>query len=144
MKLPRRQFLHLAASTAALPAVSRIAWAQTYPTRPVRFIVPFPAGGSTDVGARVIGAYLSRAFGQQIYIENRSGAAGVIGIEAVAKSPPDGYTILISTDVVASAAHVFKLNFDPLKELVPVIHCRASRWSWRCIPRSASTRLPNW
>jgi tripartite-type tricarboxylate transporter receptor subunit TctC len=121
MKLPRRQFLHLAAGVAVLPAVSRIARAQTYPTRPVRIIVPFPAGGSNDGGARIIGEYLSRVFGRQFYIENRSGAGGNIGIEAAAKSPPDGYTVLVTSDYVASAAHVFKLNIDPLKDLVPVI-----------------------
>jgi tripartite-type tricarboxylate transporter receptor subunit TctC len=121
MKLPRRQFLHLAAGAAALPAVSRFAWAQTYPARPVRIIVPFPAGGSTDVGARIMGEYLSRAFGRQVYVENRSGAGGNIGIEAAAKSAPDGYTLLVSTDHVASSAHAFKLNIDHLKDLVPVI-----------------------
>ena len=83
MKLPhRRKFLHLVAGAAALPAVSRVAGAQAYPTRPVRFIVPVAAGGSTDVAARAIGEYLSRTFGMQVYVENRAGAGGVIGIEA--------------------------------------------------------------
>jgi tripartite-type tricarboxylate transporter receptor subunit TctC len=86
MKLPRRQFLCLAAIAAALPVISRVAGAQTYPTRPVRIIVPFPAGGSTDIGARIIGEYLSRVFDRQVYVENRSGAGGNIGIEAAAKS----------------------------------------------------------
>src|SRR5262245_63655583 len=121
MKLPRRQFLYLAAGAAVLPAVARIAWAQAYPSRPVRMIVPFPAGGSTDVGARIISEYLSRVFGRQFYVENRSGAGGNIGIEAAAKSPPDGYTLLVSTDHVASSAHSFKLNVDPLQDLAPVI-----------------------
>jgi tripartite-type tricarboxylate transporter receptor subunit TctC len=93
MKLPRRRFLHLAAGAAALPAMSRIARAQTYPSRQVRLIVPFPAGGSTDAGARIIGEYLSRVFGRQFYVENRSGAGGNIGIEAAAKSQADGYTL---------------------------------------------------
>jgi tripartite-type tricarboxylate transporter receptor subunit TctC len=119
MKLPRRQFLCLAAIAAALPVIS--AGAQTYPTRPVRIIVPFPAGGSTDIGARIIGEYLSRVFDRQVYVENRSGAGGNIGIEAAAKSLPDGYTLLVSTDHVASSAHAFKLNIEPLKDLVPVI-----------------------
>jgi tripartite-type tricarboxylate transporter receptor subunit TctC len=105
MKLPRRRFLHLAAGAAALPAMSRIARAQTYPSRQVRLIVPFPAGGSTDAGARIIGEYLSRVFGRQFYVENRSGAGGNIGIEAAAKSQPDGYTLLVSTDHVASSPH---------------------------------------
>src|SRR3954470_15995034 len=76
-------------------------YAQEWPTRPVRFIVPFPAGGSTDVAARVLGEYLSRTLGQQVFVENRTGANGNLGMEAAAKSPPDGYTILVSTDSVA-------------------------------------------
>jgi len=95
--------------------------AQEWPNRPIRFIVPFPAGGSTDVAARVIGEHLSRTLGQQIVIENKSGASGVVGAEAAAKSAPDGYTILIGTDQVATWPHLFKLNFDPMKDLVPVI-----------------------
>jgi tripartite-type tricarboxylate transporter receptor subunit TctC len=97
------------------------ATAQSYPTKPIRFIVPFPAGGSTDVGARVIAEYLSRTFGQQVYVENKSGANGTIGVEAAAKSPPDGYTILVTIDAVASNPHVFKTGIDPTKDLVPVI-----------------------
>src|ERR1700730_1767697 len=95
--------------------------AQSYPTKPIRFIVPFPAGGSTDVGARVIAEHLSRTFGQQVYVENKSGANGIIGVEAAAKSPPDGYTILVTIDTVASNPHVFKTNIDPTKDLVPII-----------------------
>lgn len=95
--------------------------AKDWPNRPVRFIVPFPAGGSTDVGARVIGEFLSRSLRQQIVVENKTGANGNIGIEAAAKSPPDGYTILVSTDAVSSNPHVYKMNIDPLRELVPVI-----------------------
>jgi tripartite-type tricarboxylate transporter receptor subunit TctC len=97
------------------------ATAQSYPTKPIRFIVPFPAGGSTDVGARVVAEYLSRTIGQQVYVENKSGANGTIGVEAAAKSPPDGYTILVAIDAVASNPHVFKTNIDPTKDLVPVI-----------------------
>ena len=88
MKLPRRQFLHLAAGAAALPAVSRIARAQTYPTRPVRIIVGFPAGGPTDIIARLIGQWLSERLGQQFIIENRPGAGGNIATEAVVRAPP--------------------------------------------------------
>jgi len=95
--------------------------AQEWPNRPIRFIVPFPAGGSTDVAARVIGEHLSHTLGQQIVIENKSGASGVVGAEAAAKSAPDGYTILIGTDQVDTWPHLFKLNFDPMKDLVPVI-----------------------
>src|SRR5262245_7890079 len=120
MKPPRRKFLHLAAGAAALPAVSPMAWAQAYPSRPVRLIVPVAAGGSTDVAARAIGEYRSRSFGQ-VYVEDCGGAGGVIGIEAAAKSAPDGYTVLVSTDRVASAPHVLKMNVDPIKDLTPVV-----------------------
>src|SRR6266566_1981997 len=95
--------------------------AQPYPNRPVRFLVPFPAGGATDVAARIIGEYLSRSFGSQFFVENRSGAGGNIGIEASVRSQPDGYTLLFTADYVASAAHISRLNIDPLKDLVPVI-----------------------
>jgi len=95
--------------------------AQPYPTRPIRLIVPFPAGGATDVGARVTAEYLSRSFGQQLYVENKSGANGTIGVEAAAKGPPDGYTILVTIDTVASNPHVLKTNIDPRKDLVPII-----------------------
>ncbi len=94
---------------------------QEWPNRTVRFIVPFPAGGSTDVAARVIGEHLSRTLRQQIVVENRTGANGNIGIETAAKSPADGYTVLVATDAVSSNPHVYKMNIDPLKELVPVI-----------------------
>jgi tripartite-type tricarboxylate transporter receptor subunit TctC len=95
--------------------------AQEWPSRPLRFIVPFPAGGSTDVAARLIGEHLSRTLGQQIVVENKSGASGGVGAEFAAKSAPDGYTILIGTDQVATWQHLFKLNFDPVKDLTPVV-----------------------
>src|SRR6266568_696328 len=96
MKLPhRRQFLHLAAGAAALPAVSRFAWAQTYPARPVRIVVPIAAGGNNDIVARRIGQWLSERLGQPFVVENRPGAAGTIGTEAVVKAPGDGYTLLL-------------------------------------------------
>jgi len=97
------------------------AQAQDWPVRPIRFIVPFPAGGSTDVGARVIADYLSRVLGLQIVIENKSGANGNLAIEAAAKSAPDGYTILVSTEAVITNPHVYQMRIDPLKDLVPVI-----------------------
>ena len=95
--------------------------AQEWPSRPIRFIVPYPAGGSTDVGARVVGDYVTRALGQQIVVENRTGGSGNIGFEFAAKSTPDGYTVLIAPDQVTSAPHVFKVSFDPLKDFLPVI-----------------------
>src|SRR4249920_2096728 len=93
----RRQFLHLAAGAAALPAVSRIARAQAYPTRPVRIIVGFAAGGTTDIAARLIGQWLSERLGQQFVIENRPGASANLAAEAVVRAPADGYTLLALT-----------------------------------------------
>ena len=112
----------VAALLALIAAGTTPAAAQDWPGRsPIRFIVPYPPGGSTDVGARVIADHLSRALGQQIVGENKSGASGNLGFEAGAKSAPDGYTVLIAPDQVTSAPHVFKVSFDPLKDLLPVI-----------------------
>jgi tripartite-type tricarboxylate transporter receptor subunit TctC len=97
------------------------AHAQDWPTRPIRVIVPYPPGGSTDIAARLIGESLSRSLGQQTVIENKSGAGGVIGVEVAAHATPDGYTILVVPDFVTSAPHIFKMNVDPMKTLVPVI-----------------------
>src|SRR5215831_3452403 len=94
MKLPRRNFLHLAAGAAALPVVPRIAFAQAYPTRPVRLIVGFPPGGGADTVARIIGPWLSQRLGQPVVIENRPGASSTLAAQAVVNSPPDGYTLL--------------------------------------------------
>src|SRR5262245_31823281 len=94
MKLPRRNFLHLAGGTAALPVVSRFAWAQAYPARPVRLIVGFAAGQAIDITTRLMGQWLSERFGQQFIVENRPGAGGNLGTEAVVRAPPDGYTLL--------------------------------------------------
>src|SRR5216683_7835439 len=95
MKIPRRRFLELAAGATALPAASRIASAQTYPTRPVRIVVGYAAGGGTDLVARLMGQWLSERLGQQFVIENRTGAATNIGTEAVVRAPADGYTLLL-------------------------------------------------
>jgi tripartite-type tricarboxylate transporter receptor subunit TctC len=99
MKLPRRTFLHLAAGAAALPATSRFAWAQAYPTRPVRIIVPFPAGQATDTIARLVGQSLLERLGQPFIIENRPGAGGNIGTESVVRATPDWLTVISSLDV---------------------------------------------
>ena len=122
VKLPhRRQFLHLAAGAAALPAVSRFAWAQAYPTRPVRIIVGFAAGGSSDIVARLIGQWLSERLGQQFIIENRPGAGSNIGTEAVVNAAPDGYTLLMITAANAINASLYdKLNFNLIRDLAPV------------------------
>jgi tripartite-type tricarboxylate transporter receptor subunit TctC len=111
----------LCVGLVALVALLTGAQAQDWPSRPLRFIVPFPAGGSTDVGARLTGEHLSRSLGQQIVVENKSGANGNIGMETAAKSAADGYTVLVTTDAVSSNPHVYKMNIDPLKELTPVI-----------------------
>jgi tripartite-type tricarboxylate transporter receptor subunit TctC len=119
--ITRRNF---ALTLATLPfAIGRpgAAHAQSYPNKPIRFVVPFPAGGSTDVGARLIAESLSRAFGLQVYVENKSGANGTIGIEDAATSAPDGYTILVTTDSVASNPYVFHTKVDPTKDLLPII-----------------------
>src|SRR3977135_4175291 len=121
MKLPRRQFLHLAAGAAALPVVSRIARAQNYPMRPVRIIVPFAAGAVNDIMARLIGQWLSERLGQQFLVENRSGAGGNIGAEAVINAPPDGFSMLLVGSPNAINATLYdKLNFVFLLDIVPV------------------------
>jgi tripartite-type tricarboxylate transporter receptor subunit TctC len=121
MKLPRRNFLHLAASAAALPALSRFAWAQAYPTRPVRIIEGFGAGSALDIVARFIGQSLSEQLGQSFVIENRSGASSNIAAEAVARASPDGYTLLlISTANAINTALYEKLNFSFIRDIVPV------------------------
>ena len=122
MTFPRRRFLQLAAGAAALPAVPRVAQADTYPSRPVRIIVGFAAGGATDIQARLMGQWLSDRLGQQFIVENRGGASGNIGTEAVAKSPADGYTLLqVVTPNVINAALYSNLNFDFLRDIVPVV-----------------------
>jgi tripartite-type tricarboxylate transporter receptor subunit TctC len=121
MKLPRRQFLHLAAGAAALPAVSRFAWAQAYPSRPVRIIVPFAPAGSTDIVARLIGQWLSERLGQQFVVENRPGAGTNIGTEAVVTAPADGYTLLLAGPAnVISMALYDKLNFNFTRDIAPI------------------------
>jgi tripartite-type tricarboxylate transporter receptor subunit TctC len=122
MELPRRAFLHLAVGAAALPAAPRLSWAEAYPSRPVRIVVGFAAGGATDIQARLMGQWLSDHLGQQFIVENRAGASGNIGTEAVARAAPDGYTLLqIVTPHAINAALYSNLSFDFLKDIAPVI-----------------------
>jgi tripartite-type tricarboxylate transporter receptor subunit TctC len=121
MKLPRRNFLHLLAVAAALPAVSRIALAQAYPTRPVRLIEGFGAGSAPDVLARLIGQSLSEQLGQSFVVENRSGANSNIATDAVARASPDGYTLLLITSANAINATLYdKLNYNFIRDIVPI------------------------
>src|SRR5215468_5021739 len=121
MKLPRRNFLHLAVGAAALPALARIARAQSYPTRPVRIIVGFAPAGGTDIEARLIGQWLSERLGQQFVIENRPGAGTNIATEAVVNAPPDGYTLLLACLPNASNATLYEnLKFNFIRDITPV------------------------
>ena len=121
MNLPRRKFLHLAAGAVALPAVSRIAWAQTYPTRPVRLIVGFGSGGATDVSARIVAQRLSERLGQAFVVENRSGANTNIATEAVVRSVPDGHTLLVATSSNTVNATLYEnLNFNFIRDIAPI------------------------
>jgi tripartite-type tricarboxylate transporter receptor subunit TctC len=121
MKLPRRQFLLLAAGAAALPGATRIARAQTYPTRPVRIVVGYAPGGGTDIVARLIGQWLSERLGQQFVVENRAGAGTNIATEAVVRAPPDGYTLLLATTANAVNATLYdRLNFTFMADIAPV------------------------
>jgi tripartite-type tricarboxylate transporter receptor subunit TctC len=121
MKLPRRKFLHLAASAAALPGASRVAWAQAYPSRPVRIMVGFAPGGGTDIMARLIGQWLSERLGQQFVVENRPGAGTNIATEAVVNAPADGYTLLLAGLPNASNATLYgNLKFNFIRDITPV------------------------
>jgi tripartite-type tricarboxylate transporter receptor subunit TctC len=121
MKLPRRQFIRLATVAVALPALPRLAGAQSYPSRPVRLIVGFPAGGSADIVARLIGQSLSERLGQPFVIENRPGAGSNIGTETVVRAPPDGYTLLmVSAANVTNATLYDNLNFNFIRDIAPV------------------------
>jgi tripartite-type tricarboxylate transporter receptor subunit TctC len=121
MKFPRRQFLHLAAGAAALPAVSRFAWAQAYPTRPVRLVVGFPPGGPTDIVARLMGQWLLERLGQPLIIENRPGAGGNIATQAVINAPADGYTLLMASHANAINATLYSsLSFNFIRDVTPV------------------------
>jgi tripartite-type tricarboxylate transporter receptor subunit TctC len=121
MNLPRRQFLHLAAGAAVLPAVLRVATAQTYPMKPVRIIVGVVPGSTPDILARFMGQWLSERLGQPFVIENRSGAGGNVGVETIVRAPTDGYTLLLVSPNVAINGTLFdKLNFDFIRDIAPV------------------------
>src|SRR5215510_13175582 len=121
MKLPRRKFLHLAAGAAALSTISRLAWAQAYPTRPVRVIVPYAPGGPTDILGRLIAQSLSEHLGKQFYVENIGGAGGNVGMGQAARAAPDGYTILVvPPNIVVNPALYNKVPYDPYKDFDPV------------------------
>jgi tripartite-type tricarboxylate transporter receptor subunit TctC len=121
MKLPRRELLHLAAGAAALPALSCVAWAQAYPSRPVRLIVPLAPAGASDITARLIGQWLSERLGQQFVIDNRPGGGGNIGTEAVVRAPADGYTLLqVNLGNALNASLYANLNFNFIRDITPV------------------------
>jgi hypothetical protein len=121
MKLPRRQFLHLAAGVAALPVLSRIAMAQAYPTQPITLVAPFPAGGPVDLIARILGEHIRGLLGQPVLVENVAGAAGSIGVGRVARAAPNGYTLIVGqwSTHVANAA-IYKLQYDTLADFQPI------------------------
>jgi tripartite-type tricarboxylate transporter receptor subunit TctC len=143
MTFPRRTFLQLAAGAAAMPALPRLARADTYPSRPVRIVVGFPAGGATDIQARLMGQWLSDRLGQQFIVENRGGASGNIGTEAVAKAPADGYTLLqIVTPHAINAALYTHLNFDFMRDIAPVIWAAKLAYVVVVNPSVPATTLP--
>jgi tripartite-type tricarboxylate transporter receptor subunit TctC len=128
----RRRFLHMAAGAVALPALPRIARAQAYPTRPVRIIVPFAAGGGTDVLARLMGQWLSERLGQPFIVENRPGGGSNIGTEAVVRASPDGYTLLMITPSNTTNATLYdKLSFNFIRDIAPVANT-TSRFRSAC------------
>ena len=140
MKLPRRKFLHLAAGAAALPAVSRVARAQSYPARPVRLIVGFTAGGPADIVARLFAQWLSERLGQQFVVENRPGAGGNIGTEVVVRAPADGYTLLmVGTPAAINATLYDKLNFNFIRDIAPV--AGVIRCELRCRSGASSPKM---
>jgi tripartite-type tricarboxylate transporter receptor subunit TctC len=143
MKLPRRTFLHLGVGAAALPVVTRIAFAQAYPTGPVRVIAPFAPGGAVDIIARLIGQWLSERLGQPFVIENRPGAAGNIGAEAVVRAPADGYTLLLVGGWNAINATLYdKLSFNFIRDIAPVASVVRSPYVMVVNPSVPTTTIP--
>ena len=144
MKLPRRQFLQLTTGAVALSAGARLVWAQAYPTRPVRLIVPFGSAGATDITARLIGQWLSERLGQQFVIENRPGAGGNIATEAVVHAAPDGYTLLYVTTANASNATLYgKLNFNFVRDIAPIAPIVSFPYIMVVNPRFLPRRFPS-
>jgi tripartite-type tricarboxylate transporter receptor subunit TctC len=138
-----RRFVRCGLFTAALLTATALPAhaAERYPTKPIRMISPFPAGGSVDLVARLIAAKLPESIGQQVVVENRSGASGNIGTEVAARAAPDGYTLLVNTiPFVANAFLYSKLPYDPLNDFVPVMQISSSPPCWRCIPRCPRAR----
>jgi tripartite-type tricarboxylate transporter receptor subunit TctC len=143
MKFHRRAFMHLAAGAAALPAVPGIARAQAYPSRPVRIVVGFPAGGATDIQARLMGELLTERLGQQFIVENKPGASGNIGTEMVAKAPADGYTLLqVVTPAAINAALYSNLSFDFIRDIAPVIYAARLAYVVVVNPSVPATTIP--
>jgi tripartite-type tricarboxylate transporter receptor subunit TctC len=143
VKLPRRNFLHLAAGAAALPAVARFAWAQVYPSRPVRVIVGFTPGSAPDIVARLVGQWLSERLGQQFLVENRPGAGSNIGTEVVGRAPADGYTLLLVASPNAINATLYdKLNFNFIRDIAPVAAISRERIVMVVHPSFPATTVP--
>ena len=144
MKFTRRAFMPLAVGAAALPAISGVAWAQAYPSsRPVRIVVGFPAGGATDIMARLMGEWLTQRLGQQFIVENKPGASGNIGTETVARAPADGYTLLQAvTPNAINAALYNNLSFDFIRDIAPVIYLARLAYVVVVNPSVPATTLP--
>jgi tripartite-type tricarboxylate transporter receptor subunit TctC len=143
MKFPRRAFMHLAAGAAALPTAPHVVRAQAYPSRPVRIVVGFPAGGATDIMARLMGEWLTQRTGQQFIVENKPGASGNIGTETVARAPADGYTLLLAvTPNAINAALYSNLSFDFMRDIAPVIYLARLAYVVVVNPSVPATTLP--
>jgi tripartite-type tricarboxylate transporter receptor subunit TctC len=144
MKLQRRRFLQLAAGVVALPAVSRVAWAQTYPAQPVRMIVGFPAGNASDIIARMMAQSLSERLGQRFFVENRPGAGGSIGTDVVVRAAPDGYTLLMSvvTSNAINATYYANLNYNFIHDITPIASIGGSSYVMVVNPSMAAKTLP--
>jgi tripartite-type tricarboxylate transporter receptor subunit TctC len=143
MKLRRRDFLRLAASAASLPAVSRVAWAQAFPTRPVHIVVGFPAGSGADISARLMGQWLSERLGQSFIVENRPGAGSNIATEIVARAPSDGYTLLTAVTSNAINATLYdNLNFNFIRDIAPVASMVRSPYAMVVNPSVPAKTVP--